>query len=570
VAEVLYRRWRPRRFADVAGQETVVNTLRQAVAQNRLAHAYLFCGPRGTGKTSNARILAKAVNCLSPKDGEPDSACAICTAIDEGRALDLIEIDAASHRGVDDARSLRERVFGSGPAEARYKVYIIDEVHMLSNDAFNTLLKTLEEPPPWAIFILCTTEAQKIPATIVSRCQRYDFRRITPADTVRRLEVICKGEGYACQADALGAIARAASGSLRDACNLLEQVAGANERQVNMAGVEDLLGLRGSEHALPLVRAVLTRQVPEALNVLAAAAANGVDLRVLHRFVLEYLRAALLLRSGVSEGVDLPQDAAAALRELSSKAATDHIVRAIKSFSQANLRASEGVLSLPLELAVMESCVEFAPAPAVQPDASRAATPRGAAQQPPAAARPSAPRSGVGAPNSAPAPRPAAPQPYRPPQAAPTTTAAPPPQQGQPAARIGAPRPAAPRAPASPEWDALYRALRNTRGKSFTIGALLNDCAEHRVENGALVLVFRHASNMERLQRELEDPQARAAVQKAVRDAFSADYDLKLVASGNGSAADKPEGYLVNTARGILGMKARIIEETDYNEEDPA
>ena len=191
MSEVFYRKWRPRRFDQVVGQEAATQTLRNAVALGRVAHAYLFCGPRGTGKTSTARILAKAVNCLSPQEGEPDDQCEMCASINEARALDLIEIDAASNRGIDDIRNLRDKV-RFAPNEARYKIYIIDEAHMLTEPAFNALLKTLEEPPQHAIFVLATTEAHKIPLTIISRCQRFDFRRISLETAERRLAQLCK------------------------------------------------------------------------------------------------------------------------------------------------------------------------------------------------------------------------------------------------------------------------------------------------------------------------------------------------------------------------------------------
>ena len=222
MSTVYYRKWRPQRLDQVVGQGAIMQTLLNAVIQERVAHAYMFCGPRGTGKTSTARILAKAINCLSSQNGEPDNECAICVSINEGRSLDLIEIDAASNRGIDDIRNLREKVHFS-PAEAGHKVYIVDEVHMLTEPAFNALLKTLEEPPEHAIFALATTEVHKVPLTIISRCQRLDFRRIPTADAVARLAQLCQDENVEVAPEALALIARKASGSLRDAENLLEQ-----------------------------------------------------------------------------------------------------------------------------------------------------------------------------------------------------------------------------------------------------------------------------------------------------------------------------------------------------------
>src|SRR3990172_4516629 len=222
MGEVLYRRWRPRSFSELVGQEAITRTLTNAVAQGRVAHAYLFCGPRGTGKTTAGRLLAKAVNCLSISDGEPCNQCSACLDFLQGRSLDLIEMDAASNRGIDEVRKLRERV-GLAPA-GRYKVYLIDEVHMLTQEADNALLKTLEEPPPHVIFVLATTEPHKVPATVVSRCQRFDFRRIPTPAVKERLAYICQREAIEAEDDVLQEIARSARGSLRDAINLLEQL----------------------------------------------------------------------------------------------------------------------------------------------------------------------------------------------------------------------------------------------------------------------------------------------------------------------------------------------------------
>src|SRR3990172_2163035 len=220
-SQVFYRKWRPQTLADVVGQEPVTQTLRNALSTSRISHAYLFCGPRGTGKTSTARILAKAVNCLTNGKGEPCNTCSMCQAITETRALDVIEIDAASNTGVDDIRNLREKV-NYAPNQARYKVYIIDEVHMLTNSAANALLKTLEEPPPHIIFVLATTEAHKILPTILSRCQRFDFRRLSQADVISKLTRICQTEGIHLEPETLRLIARSATGSLLDAQNLLQ------------------------------------------------------------------------------------------------------------------------------------------------------------------------------------------------------------------------------------------------------------------------------------------------------------------------------------------------------------
>ena len=264
MAEVFYRKWRPKSLGEVVGQEAITKTLKQAVAQGRTSHAYLFCGTRGTGKTSTARILAKAINCLSPKDGEPDNECHICVGINEARALDLIEIDAASNRGIDDIRDLSDKVRFS-PNESRYKIYIIDEVHMLTEPAFNALLKTLEEPPAHAVFILATTEAHKVPLTIISRCQRYDFRRIPIDQMVAKLAYISEQEGIEVSDEALHLVARIANGGLRDAENLLEQVVVSYGSPISEDDVRQMLGLGGDEIVLELVRHIIGKSVKDGI-----------------------------------------------------------------------------------------------------------------------------------------------------------------------------------------------------------------------------------------------------------------------------------------------------------------
>ena len=275
---VFYRKWRPQFFKDVMGQETLIQTLRQAIIQNRIGHAYLLAGPRGTGKTTTARILSKSINCLtnipgtpsaSNQDGEPCGNCQSCESITKGASMDLIEMDAASNRRIDDIRDLQERVFGAGPSISRSKVYIIDEVHMLTDQSFNALLKTLEEPAPWAHFILCTTEPHKVPATIISRCQRFDLSRIPNEIIKTRLEYICNKEEINTEGDPLSKIASASSGSLRDACNMLEQISIANNNIVTDKIVDNALGTNLDHYSLSLIENLAEQNIIGGLEVIA-------------------------------------------------------------------------------------------------------------------------------------------------------------------------------------------------------------------------------------------------------------------------------------------------------------
>ena len=296
--QALYRKWRPKTFEDVVGQSHITETLRRQVAEDRLSHAYLFTGTRGTGKTTCAKILAKAVNCEHPADGDPCGRCPACQGIDSGSLLDVLELDAASNNGVDHVRALRDEAIYS-PANVRYRVYIVDEVHMLSTAAFNALLKILEEPPAHLIFILATTELHKVPATILSRCQRFAFKRIQPGDIARRLEYVASQEGMELTEDAAELLARLSDGALRDALSLLDQCAGAGK--IDTARVLDVLGLAGNLQTARLMEHILSRDVRSALLLLDELYRGGKDVSALLG-ELSTLARDLLIRSTAPEG----------------------------------------------------------------------------------------------------------------------------------------------------------------------------------------------------------------------------------------------------------------------------
>ncbi len=361
-SQVFYRRWRPQTLAEVVGQKQATKTLQNALSSSRVSHAYLFCGPRGTGKTSTGRILAKAVNCLTTEGkGEPCNTCEMCQAITEGRALDVIEIDAASNTGVDNIRDLREKV-NYAPNEARYKVYIIDEVHMLSTSASNALLKTIEEPPPHAIFVLATTEIHKVLPTLMSRCQRFDFRRISQVDVVTKLTHISKQETIKIEPEALRLIARAATGSLRDAENLLEQLTTYYGKKITLQQVQTILGITSDWRAKEMVKHIVDNDIASGISTLNSISSDGLDLRQFTRELVVYLRALLLVKTGTTESIELPAEDIAELKELAGKTSLNQILKAVKLFGQLDL-SLDNYSTLPLELALVDAILPFSKEP---------------------------------------------------------------------------------------------------------------------------------------------------------------------------------------------------------------
>ena len=354
MTQALYNKWRPQKWDEVVGQQHIVQTLRNAVVSERVAHAYLFAGPRGTGKTSAARLLAKAVNCLNPDlTARPCNECAHCLAVNQGRFLDLIEIDAASNTSVEDVRDLRDKINFS-PNQGQYKVYIIDEVHMLSTAAFNALLKTLEEPPPHAIFILATTEMHKIPATVLSRCQRHEFRRVPVDDIVGQLQRIVESEKLTAEPEALTLIARQAAGGMRDAISLLDQMASTGQ-EITLGLTQTVLGTATNQTVIDLVAAVLNRQPAAGMDAIHTALDSGSDPRLLARQVVDYLRALLLVQMGNAFQVDLAADTLKQAEKHAKAFSSSDVLRMIKAFNAAATDLRGGWQpSLPLELALAE------------------------------------------------------------------------------------------------------------------------------------------------------------------------------------------------------------------------
>jgi DNA polymerase III subunit gamma/tau len=544
--EVLYRKYRPQKFSEVAGQEPIMRTLRNAVASRKVSHAYLFSGPRGTGKTSTGRLLAKAANCRDPQDGEPCNKCDSCVAFMDGRAMDLVELDAASNRGIDAIKDLRERV-GYAPGSAEFKVYILDEAHMLTTEASNALLKTLEEPPPHVIFVLATTEPHKIPATIGSRCQRFDFRRIPLEAAVDRLAYICEQESIDCPREALELIARSATGSMRDAINMLEQVVDYHGRDLTVDTVQSGLGLTGDARSNDLARLVFKGDLGGGLALIASVRDDGLDLRQFQREVVSYLRQLLLFAAGADSALSLTKEQAKEMKKLLEGVSKEEVVQALRAFGQVDVRA-DPMSSLPLEMALAECILarqaltrqasESKPQPAPPPVVERRETPP---MRPPAPA----PVRDNRAPARGPARRTAAPVASSEPVAAETP-------DDVPASGPVEPVPAEVSA-LQAKWQDVYQLARKI---NFKAGALLNSgCAITAVDDGTITFGFRHQPLVERMNSG-EDGVYLQALREAVQKVMGP-YEVRCVYDPNAASARAPAGgggHLVQAAR-ELGAK---------------
>jgi len=354
----LYRKWRPSKFEDIYGQDQVTITVSNELREGKISHAYLFCGTRGTGKTSSAKLLAKAVNCKNPDGINPCDKCESCVSINEGNSIDVFEIDAASNRGIDDIRNLRDGIRFT-PTFGKYKVYIIDEVHMLTTEAFNALLKTLEEPPSYVLFILATTEAHKLPATILSRCQRFDFRRISIEKITERITFIAKAENLNCTEDAYRLIASSADGSMRDALSILDQCAIAGSGNITDHTVLEVLGMSGGEALIKIGDAILREDTPSAIQQISELSAGGRDINQLIRDLVLHFRNLLMTKvvEKPEDVIDQGAEAISVLKDHAEHHTRENIIRCINILAtlenEGKFAANPKIL---LEIAIVKMC----------------------------------------------------------------------------------------------------------------------------------------------------------------------------------------------------------------------
>jgi DNA polymerase-3 subunit gamma/tau len=515
MTQALYRKWRPHLWEEVVGQDPIVQTLKNSIRLGKLRHAYLFSGPRGTGKTTTARLLAKSFNCLSEDPADrPCDKCAHCLAVNENAYIDLIEIDAASNTSVEDVRKMREKI-GLSPSQGKYKVYIIDEVHMLSTAAFNALLKTLEEPPAHSVFILATTELHKIPATVLSRCQRFEFRRIPVNHIVVQLEKIVQNENLQVSNDALVLIARQATGSLRDAISLLDQLTSTGEA-VDLASAQELLGTSASQSVIDLAAAVIDKNAGVGLESLHAALDGGTDPRQFARQLVDHFRGLLLIALGNPEQVDASPDQKQVMQTQCSRTDSRSLVEYIRLF---NIAASDSrnawQPSLSLEMA-------FAQAVAFSPET---------AETPVQATIPSYKKDN---PSLSKTPQPSF-------SSQPKQVAAVPlvekPTPGKPVQTVN---PASHPEPSSGQsedilrqWDKIRSSVKRQRPQTE---ALLNSCKVRRIQDGVLVLGF----DGDLLRSKMETGDNITATQDAIREVTGLDIQINCTVV-SAKAANLPQ-----------------------------
>ena len=470
--EVLYRKWRPKNLNQVVGQEHIVKTLEYAIEQNRISHAYLFCGPRGTGKTSTARILAKSINCKIPINNQPCDTCATCISFNKSDTFDLIEIDAASNRGIEDIRNIKEKIYIL-PTQSKFKIYIIDEAHMLTDPAFNALLKTLEEPPKHVIFILATTESHKLPLTIISRCQRFDFKRISIEIMISKLNQLCESEKITVSNEALQLISRKASGSLRDAENILEQAIISYGNSISETQISSFLELNTNNSEIDLIIDLITEPISEGLKIIINFSDSGGNIKQFNSQIVEILRTVTLVKAGISTASQgYSEEIQKQISKLADLSTLESLSKITKIFSEPLLHTNE-TTSLNLELAFIQShtLINQNSSPLKIP------SPNHKSNKNSQTLIPSIPTENTAEKN---------PTPDQP-------SVIPPNKNSQTLI------PSIP----TENWQTILSKLRK-KGSRFDLSALLRATTERKVENDQITLTYSHTSHLERMITELE------------------------------------------------------------------
>ena len=561
--QVFYRKWRPALFQDIVGQNHISHTLRKAITSNRVAHAYLFTGPRGVGKTSMARIVAKALNSPTTETGEPVSDSDTTQSIDLGNYLDLIEIDGASNRGIDDIRTLRDSTQFK-PALGQYKIYIIDEVHMLTTPAFNALLKTLEEPPEKVVFILCTTDSYRVPSTIISRCQRFDFRRLSTNDIVGRLVEICKAEQINCELSALELIAKQAWGSLRDAENLLEQlsISYSNESEttenpeITEFQARELLGMGDRSVAETFTSFLLTSNIKSALELINLETEKGSNLTVLHNSVIDVLRSCLLVNAGITSENTENFGLEPKLIGLTEQIPTSRLLQIINTMANAKIN-SDTSSPLPLELAVMSTSSEnFAQQPKrneIKPQSQKSNNNETPVKQ--TKRNEIKPQSQKSNNNETPVNNkiPQILDQDDPLQDGPIQNS----EETSEKANVEL-------------WEKVIWLMRRTRNKKYTVGSLLRNTEEPILKNGKISLRFKSKSLSDLFKEEMSDPRSKNALREAIEQVYNQSLELELRTQGNFDSDGnlvKDEEKHMPMVRQALQLGAKIVGEEKISTE---
>ncbi len=547
--EVLYRKWRPSTLNDLVGQEHISQTLRHSVDSARFAHAYLFCGPRGTGKTSTARILAKAINCPTPNDGDPCDNCQMCNDISIGRAIDLIEIDAASNRRIADIRDLTEKIHYT-PGEAKYKVYIIDEVHMLTQEAFNALLKTLEEPPKHAVMILATTDVQKLPLTIISRCQRFDFRRIPNDQITNKLVQLSESENVTVDKEALKIIANHSTGSLRDAENILEQAIVSFVDNISTDNIKEMLKIGGDTLTQKLLEFIINKNLTESIQELNQMVSDGIGVNQIHSSLLDSVRCLMLIKSDALNENQISEVLKKCLNNLKDQIELSELLFISKILTKVDFNGFQ-VQNLALEMALIEiNLGQVSPIQIVDKNQSTSLNTNLNNVSNTRTAQPIVNKTDLIEKQDH------VPQTFSPKTSefVPKKSNSNPPKRGGESGKLDS------------EWNNLLRELRLT-GKRFKFGALLRGAKSKEIHDDTLVITYSHSSNVDRFNSELEDPVVKSEMLSIIHKTLNKEYAVEVRLDGESSSLKTSKNSKVssNLVKSAQAMGALIIEEREKN-----